>query len=176
MWSLVTAITAMQIAAAGVPVGVAAASPDGQICVAMPAPALTSGVTLTLIHPAERQAALVAVVVRPAPACEPLERALISGPYHLVQAATPAVLESHGPWLAFSGSVVTRRLDSGELVVRLSPAYPNAQVRWCTSNEGLHLTVWTGTPLTSQRLWHQYYYLGYDVEPSCDERDTRAAG
>jgi hypothetical protein len=44
------------------------------------------------------------------------------------------------------------------------------------SYEGLHLAVWAGTPLTSQRLWHQFYYLGYDVEPSCDERDARAAG
>jgi hypothetical protein len=171
MLSPVTAILAMQIAAAGVPVGVAAAAPDGQICVAMPAPALTSGATLTLIQPDARQSVLVAAIVRPAPACERLERALISGPYYLVQPVTATASESGGLWLAFSGSVITRRLGSGELVVQLSAAYPNAQVRSCTSNEGLHLTVWAGTPLTSQRLWHQYYYLGYDVEPSCDERD-----
>jgi len=43
--------------------------------------------------------------------------------------------------------------------------------RLCTSHEGLHLTVWTGEPLEGKRLWHEYYYLGYDVEPNCTQRD-----
>jgi len=37
----------------------------------------------------------------------------------------------------------------------------------CTSAEGLHLTVWDGA---SSRKWHRYYYLGYDVEPTCTEK------
>jgi hypothetical protein len=37
----------------------------------------------------------------------------------------------------------------------------------CTSSEGLHLTVLTGSPPRVRRLWHAYHYLGYDVEPSC---------
>lgn len=44
--------------------------------------------------------------------------------------------------------------------------------RQCTSSEGVHLTVWAGKPLTGKRLWHQYYYLGYDVEPNCSEKET----
>ena len=39
--------------------------------------------------------------------------------------------------------------------------------RSCTSSEGLHFTVWSGQPLTGTLLWHQYHYLGYDVEPNC---------
>jgi len=46
-----------------------------------------------------------------------------------------------------------------------------ASFRECASQEGLHLTVWTGEPLKSKRLWHEYYYLGYDVEPNCSEKD-----
>ena len=71
-----------------------------------------------------------------------------------------------------SGTVRHAPSGSGAIVVQLSTAYPNAQVRSCTSREGVHLTAWAGAPLTSQRLWHQYYYLGYDVEPSCDGRDV----
>jgi hypothetical protein len=41
----------------------------------------------------------------------------------------------------------------------------------CTSSEGLHFIVWSGTPPRENRLWHRYYYLGYDVEPSCPDRD-----
>ena len=43
--------------------------------------------------------------------------------------------------------------------------------RKCTSMEGVHFTVWTGKPLVGKRIWHNYYYLGYDVEPSCKEKD-----
>lgn len=45
------------------------------------------------------------------------------------------------------------------------------QVRACTSREGLHLTAWRG----QRRLWHLYYYLGYDTEPSCTEEEVRPA-
>lgn len=42
--------------------------------------------------------------------------------------------------------------------------------RACTSNEGVHLTVWTGDPVR-RRVWHHYHYLGYDVDPNCGEAD-----
>jgi hypothetical protein len=44
--------------------------------------------------------------------------------------------------------------------------------RFCTSAEGVHLSVWTGRPLEGRRRWHHYYYLGFDVTPDCTERDT----
>jgi hypothetical protein len=43
--------------------------------------------------------------------------------------------------------------------------------RACTSSEGVHLTVWSGEALRTDRLWHYYYYLGYDVEPNCVEAE-----
>lgn len=44
--------------------------------------------------------------------------------------------------------------------------------RSCTSSEGIHLTVWAPPhPLVGKRLWHAYYYLGYDTEPSCKPAD-----
>lgn len=169
----VAAIVAMQIAAAGAPIGVAVSSRDGQICVAMPAPALTPGTTVTLIQPDPQQSVIVAIIARSVAACERLERAMIPGPYYLAQGATPMGADSGTVWVALSGRLDTHRVGSGAIVVPLSSAYPNAQVRSCTSHEGLHLTVWSGTPLKSQRLWHRYYYLGYDVEASCDDGDVR---
>lgn len=47
------------------------------------------------------------------------------------------------------------------------------QFRICTSNEGLHFTVWSGLPLRGPRRWHRYHYLGYDVEPTCTEQDYK---
>ncbi len=45
------------------------------------------------------------------------------------------------------------------------------EFRACTSHEGLHMSIWTGEPLEGERRWRRYYYLGYDVEPSCEDRD-----
>jgi len=39
--------------------------------------------------------------------------------------------------------------------------------RSCASTEGIHFTVWSGAPLKGRLRWHQYYYLGYDVEATC---------
>jgi hypothetical protein len=44
--------------------------------------------------------------------------------------------------------------------------------RVCTSFEGLHLTLWSGAPLTGTKRWHRYHYLGMDVEPTCTDRDA----
>jgi hypothetical protein len=132
----VAAILAMQIAADGIPIGVAASSRDGQLCVAMPAPTLTPGTTVTLIQSAPQQSVLVATIGRAVPSCERLERAMIPGPYYLAQAAGPTAADSGTVWVALSGKVVTRRVGSDALLVQLGERYPNAQVRSCTSHEG----------------------------------------
>ena len=167
----VSATLAMQLAVAEPSIGVAAAARDGRICVAMPAPALVPGTSVTLIRPDPPQSAFVATFERPVPACEPLERAMISGPYYLVRPGALAGQEPGTLWVALAGRLDTRGVAPEGVVFHLSPSHPNAQVRSCTSHEGVHLTVWTGTPLKSQRVWHQYYYLGFDVEPSCGGQD-----
>jgi hypothetical protein len=141
--------------------------------VAMAAPALTPGMSVTLIQPETPQTVLVATIAQAVPSCQQLDGAMIPGPYYLAEAPTPRVADSGTVWVVLSGAVGTRRLPSGAVAVRLGSRYPNAQVRSCASQEGLHLTVWADTPLRSQRVWHQYYYLGFDVEPSCDARDGR---
>jgi len=45
--------------------------------------------------------------------------------------------------------------------------------RSCTATEGEHLTIWTGRPLVGKRIWHAYYYLGYDTIPTCKKNDTK---
>jgi hypothetical protein len=172
MLILVSITFVMQTAAAG-SIGVAAAAGDGRICAAMSAPALAPGAALTLIQADGAQSLLYASVVRAIPGCERLERALVPGPYYLAQLSGVKTADAAALWVALSGKLPTRRVASG-ISVRLSPVYPHVQVRSCTSREGVHLTAWSGTPLSTQRLWHQYYYLGYDVEPSCDHRDSRS--
>ena len=40
----------------------------------------------------------------------------------------------------------------------------------CASNEGLHLTAWRD----NRRTWHEYWYLGMDLEPNCTEDEVQA--
>jgi hypothetical protein len=43
--------------------------------------------------------------------------------------------------------------------------------RSCASHEGVHFTVWSGTPLKGQRRFHAYHYVGYDLEPNCTDSE-----
>jgi hypothetical protein len=45
----------------------------------------------------------------------------------------------------------------------------------CASREGLHATVWSGEPNQRPSRWSRYYYLGYDLEPTCPGSDSAAA-
>jgi hypothetical protein len=60
---------------------------------------------------------------------------------------------------------------AGVVVADLDPDGVRETFRDCTSHEGVHLTIWSGQPLTGSRRWHAYFYLGYETEPSCVERD-----
>lgn len=44
---------------------------------------------------------------------------------------------------------------------------------WCTSAEGIHLTLWNGAPASGRREWHRYVYVGYDLDPTCTEAESR---
>jgi hypothetical protein len=39
--------------------------------------------------------------------------------------------------------------------------------------EGLHFLVSAGNGSNAKKVWHDYYYLGYDVEPNCKEADFK---
>jgi len=57
----------------------------------------------------------------------------------------------------------------GEFIVRTTGASAPLQFRQCASQEGLHLTAWRG----NRRTWHEYWYLGFDLEPNCSDEEAR---
>jgi hypothetical protein len=166
------AMLLIQLVTAGSSFGVASVPAAGEACVAMPEPQPVSGSTVTLVEPARPQSVLTASVEQPVASCDQLERGMVSGPYYRLERFSGKP-EPGTVWVAFRGALASRSLRSGGVALRLDSRYRNIQVRSCTSQEGVHLTVWAGQPLRSRRLWHQYYYLGFDVTPSCDDADTR---
>ena len=47
----------------------------------------------------------------------------------------------------------------------------NENLYTCTSMEGVHFMVRSGHPRTGVLRKDFYHYLGYDVEPSCQDSD-----
>jgi hypothetical protein len=168
MMMLLTAL-AVQLAASTVQPGVADVRRDGRLCIALPGSPPRTGSPVTLVQIAPPQSATVVSIAEPVDTCETLTRAGFAGPYYLAMPPSTEAFET-GLWLAIRGRPSTR-VKAGVVTLDLGPAGRTAQTRSCTSSEGLHLTLWAGMPLKSTRLWHGYYYLGYDVEPTCDERD-----
>jgi hypothetical protein len=74
----------------------------------------------------------------------------------------PIVILGQLPTAQMHGDTVTLEVEHGK------PAW---RFRTCASEEGVHATAWAGVPLNSRRLWHAYYYVGYDVEPDCTPAD-----
>jgi hypothetical protein len=48
--------------------------------------------------------------------------------------------------------------------------------RGCSGNDGVHLTVWAGTPLDGTLLWHGYYYEPSNpgIGPVCTPKEMPA--
>ncbi len=63
------------------------------------------------------------------------------------------------------------KIVKGLATIDLNEDGKDEYFRECTSNEGLHLTVWTGKPLIGKRIWHSYYNFNYDTMPNCKEKD-----
>lgn len=59
------------------------------------------------------------------------------------------------------------------VTIAIDPERPPIRFRVCAGTEGLHATAWSGEPLRSPRRWHAYYYLGYDVDPTCKESEYK---
>jgi hypothetical protein len=66
---------------------------------------------------------------------------------------------------------VTRSGGKASAQLPGAPAGKRLTFRVCTSGEGMHMTAWSGKPLSGKRVWHAYHYLGYDVEPTCTPKD-----
>lgn len=82
---------------------------------------------------------------------------------------------SSGAWIGF-GIIDSPDLfssEGGEIRADLDGDGVQETFRDCTSYEGVHLTIWSGPPLEGRRLWHAYFYLGFETEPSCEERDFK---
>jgi hypothetical protein len=152
-------------------IGVAAGNP-AQYCLALPGAALDIGSPVTVVIVSQRQRLHRLVTVRTITDCAAMTEQDTPGPYYQLASESGEELPT-GLGVAVVGRPAARTVG-GEVRVHLSERIHEARVRRCTSTEGVHLTVWSGVPLRSSRLWHAYWYLGYDVEPDCRPADYQS--
>jgi hypothetical protein len=163
-------------------VGVAGTMPQGGLCLAIRNPRLTVGTSVVLVW--------VPIVGERGPSELLLAQTTSKAPNSCASDSSYQFL-THGDSL-YPLKVVTGHLDlsafyfgvlapldrlhaRGDTVVAdLDTAAGLTTFRACTSNEGVHLTLWSGEPLKGKRIWHHYVYLGFDTEPRCQELDYRS--
>lgn len=139
---------------------------------AMSGPILPAGTRLTLVTPDAPQRVQKALVQHVSNSKDLNVRT--SGPYYeIVGGEEGQVL----PELAIAVLGDPPSTQIAEAVsLRLDPALQDVRVRVCRSMEGLHLTLWSGEPLKAPRIWHLYYYVGYDLQQTCQPGDTADGG
>lgn len=78
---------------------------------------------------------------------------------------------NRGRGIGIVNAAQVAKVNNGLASIDLNSDKKDEYFRECTSMEGLHLTAWSGKPLVGKRIWHSYYSLGYDTEPSCQGKD-----
>lgn len=149
-----------------------ASDASGTLCLAINHRNLAVGHRVKLVVVVPEQSIAEAVVVRPIPGgCQgPEPSAPQLAAYEL--RVTSGTLTPSAPAIAVVDSAQPLRMSGDAAVADLEGNHQVEYFRACTSSEGVHLSVWTGKPLTGKRRWHEYYYLGYDVEPTCTDQDV----
>ncbi len=153
--------------------GVAVISPE-RCVVAIDGPVLPVGTKLTVVTEGPPQRAQTGWVKGSLAESDDMAKHEIAGPYYELDCSRTAAQMRQVAVVIVGESKA--KLVGGAVSLDVGTQYSDVRVRTCTSTEGLHLTLWSGRVLKGPRLWHAYYYLGYDVEPTCRPEDYRNGG
>lgn len=154
-------------------IGLFAAKQQAEFCLSMKNPALKRGQEMTLIwapvedhlfKPEIRYGRIVEKLSEP---CDPVNHSQGDASYRL----DAGKLERGRIYFAIVGWQNKMTIERSN--VRGIVGSSELSFRSCTSMEGIHFTIWRGEALTGKRLWHDYYYLGYDTEPTCKDEDFK---
>ena len=151
--------------------GLAALLPEGSLCLAAAKASLEPGTILSAASipqagmPSDPKILELEIVRSADDLCSPIWGVRDEVNY-LVRVAgdEPRVL---GPLLVLLEDTWEFATPSGDVQISWPSSERKLSARSCTSGEGVHLTLWDGPPLSGERVWHRYFYLGYDTEPSC---------
>ncbi|WP_233561795.1 hypothetical protein, partial [Halorubrum sp. Atlit-28R] len=105
--------------------------------------------------------------------CEHLEKAHYPRPYYRIQ-LTQGTADSFDIDVLILRAQPAFRRNNEKLIASPSTSKAAYEFRECTSLEGSHLLVSSVTRGRTKRIWHSYYYFGYDIVPTCTSDDFKA--
>ena len=142
-----------------------------RLCFESPDLNLAPGTPVTVVHPAFPQFSTAGRLGRRSKSpCFPPPRASLDSMEYVVDAPGDTIGRRGVP-IILLGKLPTAEMRADTVTLLVEPGQTPWRFRTCASEEGIHATAWSGLPLSSQRRWHAYYYLGYDVEPDCTPTD-----
>jgi hypothetical protein len=141
---------------------------SAKTCLVIRSSTVTVGRSVEVVSPIPPQSSITMRVAATDRACVPeaaepdVSGYRLSGSGEAAQLPGIGILDDRGSFRQQDG-LLTADLDRDG-----TPEY----FRSCLSGEGVHFSIWSGKPLEGRLKWHQYYYLGYDVEPDCKPEET----
>jgi hypothetical protein len=155
-------------------VGLFAADRQGRFCLSIKNAALQRGQQMTLIwvsaeevpsRPEIRYATIEAKLAAP---CDPVNFDADNATYELAADK----FDRGRVYIALVGRHADLRITKGGVTGRLG-ASDDIAFRSCASMEGLHFFLSAVSRSKAKKVWHEYYYVGYDLEPNCKDADLR---
>jgi hypothetical protein len=157
-------------------IGIVVLRGDGTMCLTISNTSVADGTEFSIIFPSMPGSPVKAeflqgkVVSRAPKACD-IQEGAEKGDMSYLATVTNGMLITQAPYIAVLVRADKLRIEGNDVTGDLDGDGTPEYFRQCTSSEGVHLTVWSGKPLEGKRRWHRYFYLGYDVVPSCEESD-----
>lgn len=150
-----------------------AVSTASRTCVAIANPNLTANTPTILVSPLAPQSYMQGEITGPSkgqcPVFENVEPGFYSYDIHLAQDTTQKLT----PLIALVGPMGSLALNNGNVTADLDANNKTQYFRACSATNAIHLTVWSGTPLTSTLLWHGSYYAPNNpgLAPPCGPKE-----
>lgn len=152
-----------------------AVSTGSRTCVAIQNGSLASGSPVTLVTPtlpqSFTQGEIGAESKSPCPISQDVNPAYSSYDVQTTGAALPKLT----PLIAVTGTSGAFSMQNNNAQADLDQNGKTEMFRACSASDGVHLTVWSGTPTTGTVLWHGFYYepgSSAAVGPPCTTKET----
>ncbi len=174
LWCVLTLGSSVKAPAESSPydqqVGIVVASDTG-VCLMIANADLHAGGKVQVVVPTKPQSLEQAVVVQKASCATKGNHDPPQVSYTL--RLTKGSLPLNVPVIGLVGETTKVTTRQGSVLAQLQPGQPPVSFHSCFSQEGVHLTLWSGTSLTGSRKWHGYYYLDYESEGGdCSARES----
>ena len=145
-------------------------------CVAIHNATLTPDSSITIVMPAIPQSFTQAQITGrspdPCPVTKELDTTVSNYEIRITQGTLPKLI----PAIAVVGSPASFSMDNNMVKADLEQNGKAEVFRACSGTDGIHLSVWPGTPLSGAAVWRGFYYEPGNpgIGPACTPAEMAA--